>query len=426
MPPRERNERGRIGESRVKTGRLFVVNYEPWVSASASYVLERAKQVIESFGVRDPGSEGERRAQESVHEELAQYVDEARIEPFTVAPKAFMGFLPITCLLLLGTVLLYRAVPWCAAACAWLGLLTAVLEFGRYRLFLDPFFPKRTSHNVYGVRKASQGAQRRIILCGHIDAAYEMRYNLMSRGALLGVVLSGLASTAFLLFLSSAQALGGEWLQAHAGAVWQWAERLRFATIPVCLLMSFFTRFSVVSPGANDNLTGVFTALSVLKRLHETGVRFEHTEVACLSSGSEEAGLRGAKAFVARHHAELTGIETVFVALDTFRDAEHLAVYARDLNGSVKHHPGVCRLLQEAGKDCGVALRYESVFLGSSDATAFTQAGIPAAALGGMDPSPPRYYHTRLDRWDNMDAECVQRAIAVAMRAVERYDAHGL
>jgi putative aminopeptidase FrvX len=182
----------------------------------------------------------------------------------------------------------------------------------------------------------------------------------------------------------------------------------------------------VVSPGANDNLTGTFIAVAALKHLHEAGTRFENTEVACLITGSEEARLRGAKAFAEAHQRELNDKDTILVAFDTLRDAEHLAVCNRDLNGTVRHDPDVCALLQEAGKNCGLSLKFESVYVGSTDATAFTQAGIRAAAIGGMDPSPPRYYHTRLDHWKNMEPDCLRRSFALVMEVIALYDRRGV
>ncbi len=46
-----------------------------WIHPAAQYVIDRTKHVIETFGPRDPGSEGERRAQEYVLQELKKYAD---------------------------------------------------------------------------------------------------------------------------------------------------------------------------------------------------------------------------------------------------------------------------------------------------------------------------------------------------------------
>ncbi len=394
---------------------------EPWPHGAAGYVIDCARHVIETFGARDPGSEGERHAQEFVRDELIACADEVRIEPFCVSPKALMGFLPVSGLLFLVGIFAYESFPLAANAACVLGVGIVALQFRRYWRVLDPFFPKRTSHNVYAVRRASDDCRRRIILGGHADAAYEWRYNLMGRGVLLGVIywtIAGVCFVSLLNFLHLLQPVA-PWLSFPG---WHGLEWARFAFAPACVLAIFYSRFSVVAPGANDNLTGTFAAVAVLRHLHAMNIRFDHTEVCCLVTGSEEAGLRGAKAFAAAHNRKLKEIPTAFLALDTFHDTEHFMVYTGDLNGTVRNDAAFSALVQEAGKDCGFDLPAGTIRIGATDAAAFTQAGIAATALVAMDPSPPRYYHTRLDHWDNMDPECIRRSLAVALAAVERYD----
>ncbi len=395
---------------------------EPWLVAAVEYVLDRTKHVIETFGPRDPGSDGERRAQEFVRDELTPYADEICVEPFQVSPKAMMSFVPVVSLLILIGTLGYEVFPIAALAASVLAFAIFILEFRQYREPLDPFFPKRTSHNVYAVRKASKVCTRRIILSGHVDAAYEWRYNLMGRAVLLIVASWAIAG---ILCVTSLNALHVLFQVTHwtpAFAAWHVLELARYAFVPACILAAFYTRFSVVSAGANDNLTGVFTAIGVFEHLHDTGTRFEHTEVCCLITGSEEAGLRGAKAFAAGHIRELKETPTAFLALDTLHDTEHLAVFNRDLNGTVRNDAAFSALVRDAGKACGYDLPYQTVYIGATDAAALTQAGIAATALVGMDPAPPRYYHTRLDHWNNMVPECIKRSLAIALATVKRYD----
>lgn len=394
---------------------------EAWLRDAAGYVIDSARHVIETFGARDPGSEGERRMQEFVRDELIACADDVRIEPFRVSPKALMGFLPVTGILFLVGIFAYEAVPAAAFAVCVLGVGIVALQFRRYWRVLDPFFPKRTSHNVYAVRRASGDCRRRIILGGHADAAYEWRYNLMGRGVLLGVIFWAIAGVCFVTILNFIHVLQPvmPWLSFPGLPI---LEGARFAFVPACVLAIFYSRFSVVAPGANDNLTGTFAAIAVLRQLHAMNVRFEHTEVCCLVTGSEEAGLRGAKAFAAAHNRELKEVPTAFLALDTLHDVEHFTVFDGDLNGTVRNDAAFGALVREAGKDCGFDLPSGTIRIGATDAAAFTQAGIAATALVAMDPSPPRYYHTRLDHWNNMDAECIRRSLAVALATVERYD----
>ena len=72
------------------------------------------------------------------------------------------------------------------------------------------------------------------------------------------------------------------------------------------LLQYYFFR---IADGANDNLSACFVVMSVLKEMKEKNIRYENTEVCCLITGSEEAGLRGALAYAQRHRKELSNTE---------------------------------------------------------------------------------------------------------------------
>lgn len=392
---------------------------------AAEYVVEKTRFVIEQYGPREPGSEAERTAQAFVRQELEPFSDALTVEPFPVSSKAFMAFIPLAGVLMAGSILLYRPFPVLAILLPLAAVFVAFLQFVRYRQFLDPLFRHTESHNVYAVRRAAQTPKRRIVLCGHVDSAYEMRFNLIGRLPLTFATLSILLSLAYLIVLGAARLFFGGALSEAYPMGWAIAEGARFAGLIGSISALFFIRFSVVVPGANDNLTGTFLAVSLFKAFHEQGLRFEETEVGCLVTGSEEAGLRGAKAFVEKHRLEWGAMDTVVIVFDTLRDVDHLAVCVRDLNGTVRNDPGVCALLRQAGQTLSIDVGTTVVYLGSSDATAFTQAGIAATTLSAMDPSPPRYYHTRLDTWTDMDKGCIEKAAAVAWEAVQGYDRAG-
>ena len=400
---------------------------DPLLQSGTDYAVATIRHVIETFGPRAPGSQAEREAQEFLKGELETCTDGAvEIEPFDVHQKAFMGFVPVAAGLMLLGVVLYWILPWGALACSAAAAVVVLFEFVMYKRFLDPLFPKQVSHNVVGIRKPSGDMKRRLILCGHCDAAYEWRYALSSVGLLKLVVLMGTASALSKLVLDAGLVAFNPWWEGGYHGLWLWVGIFQFCLTPAFVALLFFTDFSVTVPGANDDLTGALVTVATAKYLKEAGIAFEHTELRFLITGSEEAGLRGAKAYTERHRQELTEIETVFLALETFRDLEHLAVCRRDMSGTVRHDPRVCTLLHEAGKRCGRNLISEVIYLGSSDAAAFTQAGIPASALAGMDPAPPQYYHTRLDDADNLNPDCIRAALAVALEAVKLYDEHGL
>jgi Zn-dependent M28 family amino/carboxypeptidase len=233
------------------------------------------------------------------------------------------------------------------------------------------------------------------------------------------MLVAGLVGIALLHLIALAAYMTGGALSNVA----RWIGILQWLLLPGIVLGIFFNNIRGIVPGANDNLTGVFVATGIAKHMKESGVQLQNTELGIAILGSEEAGLRGAKVFAEKHKRAFEDVETVVIFLETFHDIDYLKVYDRDMNGMVKHDPEVCRLLKDAGKGCGFDLPYASLYLGSSDASAFTQAGWRAGLLAAMDPSPPDYYHTRLDNWDNMDEECLRKAIAVVCATIRIYDA---
>ena len=394
--------------------------------AVADYALRTARWIVDSFGPRPPASEGERRAQEFLRGELEPVADGAvAIESFSVAAKAFLAVPPVTGLLVAGAIAGWWVSPWLALAMSSAAMLILVGEVGRYRQLIDPVFPKGTSYNVLGRQRPSGKIARRLVLNAHPDAAYEWRWHYLLPRVFPLIIYYGFATITIPFFVDVvAVALEFAGALGPRSRVAMGLVQLVFA--PGALIGITFTSFRRVSPGANDNLSGALIVVGLAKHLRAGGRRLENTELVYLITGSEEAGLRGAKAFTRRHAGDFDDVPTVVVTLDTIRDLAHLHVYDRDRNGTVRHDPAACRWLRDAGRRRGRDIGYASVHLGSTDAAAFTLAGMSAAALCAMDPHPADYYHNRRDHPDNMSRECLRETTAILLEAIDRYDRHGL
>lgn len=390
-------------------------------AAIAEEVIAQARHVIAQFGPRAPGSAGERKAQEYVAECLAAAdADEVCCEAFGVASHAFMRFQTVTGWLLIAAFAAYWVSPLPALLFSLMGFAVTWFQFVRYRLLLDPLYPTTASMNVFARWEATQETRRRIILNAHMDAAYEWRYHYRWPRIFPWLVRYGLLGLP-LMVLIDLVAVVLVFVAPHAGVL-IYLGLAQALLLPGFVLSLFFTDFNTTVPGANDNLSGVFIALGVAKALCAPGKRLAHTEIACLITGSEEAGLRGAKAWAARHAGELADCDTVILTLDTLRDLEHLVVYDRDLNGTVRNDAAFSALVQSAAKACGHEIPQASIPLGSTDAAAFTQAGLRATALCAMDPAPADFYHTRRDNVEAMDAVCIAAAIAVVVETIRQFD----
>ena len=197
--------------------------------------------------------------------------------------------------------------------------------------------------------------------------------------------------------------------------------------LPAFASLYKFTNNKRYVEGANDDLSGCYVASAVLKYLSDNNIAFENTEVIAMLAGGEEAGLRGSKAFFEAHPEYLSdGVETVFISADTIRDEEFMMIYEKDMTGMVKNDKRVCDLLKRAGERNGKDIPVGTIPLGSTDAAAASQAGIAAASIVAMDPSPAKYYHTRLDTADILVPECIEKVIGIILDAVFDFDENGI
>lgn len=415
-----------------------VKNYPSERRMYANYVARNVKKVCKEIGPRSSGTEKELEALEWLSRDLKETCDDVKIEEFTISPWAFMGWVKIaSTVMLLSSILLlvshffaFLALPFAIASCVaiCISLFLIVTEFLFYGEVLDPFYKKSQSHNLVGVRKASGETKRRIIYSGHVDSAPEWHYTYWGGGKLLTTAIIVSFIGVALIFANSIASIvfavkNGE--PPMALYIVQIVS-VCFAPIYIVNIFKFYNRDCIVE-GANDNLTGCLCAMSVARFLQDQNIRFENTEVVVVCTGSEEAGLRGAKAF-ARDHKDMLndGIETVFFGLDTIRDFDDMAIYSKDMTGTVTNSPEVSALVKAGAAIAGYDLPYSCVFFGSSDAAAMTKGGFKATCLAAMDPTPARYYHTRLDTADNLDLKTIEAGVDICLETAFLFDEKGL
>ncbi|MDR0883314.1 MAG: Zn-dependent exopeptidase M28 [Oscillospiraceae bacterium] len=400
----------------------------------ANFAKKGIVDICKTIGPRPNGSEQERKAQERMAGQLKKYADKVDIEDFKVSPYAFMGWILVDVVLVSVAALLYLLPLFWDASPTWLqwvslglvacAIFIVIMEFLFYKPFLDPFFRKKNSCNVVATYNAEETATQRIVFSGHADSAMEWRFTYWGGPPLLiGSVVISFVGFFVTLIASALFAFGVFNPAAGFGAVLKW---VLIGWIPLYLFCTLFCDWKKFVQGANDNLTGCYGAIAVLKFLKDNNIRFKNTEVLAVTTGGEESGLRGAKAYCKAHAADDKKIDTVFVGLETFRDYEHMAIYERDMTGTVKNSDIACALVKRGSQWAGLDLKYESVFFGSSDAAAISQAGIHATTLASMDPAPARYYHTRLDTWDNLDFRTLEKGIEVAIQTAFVFDQYGL
>ncbi|MEZ3497212.1 MAG: hypothetical protein K1V97_06540, partial [Lachnospiraceae bacterium] len=247
-------------------------NYPSRRREMTNYTLREVKKVCAEIGPRESGEESERKAQAYIAESMKNVADSVETEEFELHPKAFMGWVLVDVVLMIVSAVLlilsrFDAVPSLSTAfnvgalvLSALSLVFMVAEFLFYKPILDPFFPKRQSCNVVCTRKAAGETKRRIIFSGHIDSAYEWTYTHLGGGKLLTAVIALAFGSVFVQFVLDILSLCPipEWLSTVILV-------LAFVTAVPILLGAFFVNWKLVVPGANDNLTGVFASMAVLR-----------------------------------------------------------------------------------------------------------------------------------------------------------------
>ena len=403
------------------------------IDRQVEYAVKGITKVCRRSGPRKPGSPEEYRAQQWFQKDMKNYCEETRIEEFTLHRQGFMGFIPFTVACGIASVFVnWFASPIAALILCICAFVPLFFEFLMYKEFDDFLFPKQTSHNMIAVRKPKGEVKQRIVMVGHSDSQFEWTLNYLIGGLQaklfveIPAVVGLIVQTVFALVCIIA-GKGGAAVNIQSA---RWFFILFFVIscvfIPFEFAFLFFQSWTKSVPGASDNLSGCYVGMAVVKALDEAKVRFENTEVVVICSGSEEAGLRGSKAYAKAHEKELKEIPTCVVALDTFRDLETMAVYHRDLSGTLQHHDGTKVLVHDACANCGFDVKYESIYIGGSDAASFTQRGIPATGFAAMDPAPPRYYHTRLDTPENLRPEAIKAGIEIMIEACCMFDKDGI
>ena len=395
---------------------------------AADYIIREITHVIKSCGKRDPGSEGEKKSCEYMAKVLEKKCgcEDVKIEGCTVAPRAFYGWIYFTITFVLIAIAAYFFIPVVSIPLIAAGFVIVLLQFGVYKKLLDPLFKKKTSHNVTAIKKCKGEVKRRIIFNGHPDATWEWPVNY----ALGGVGFEGHAiivvlGAIFYLVLAVIKVINGNF--GFAVPEMDLLTKIGLgglAFVPFTIGLYFMENYKRVVDGANDNLTGCYMGIAVLKYLHDEGIELENTEVGVILTGSEEIGLRGSKAWVEAHKNDFKDVPTFIYAFDTINDPKYLMSNYRDLNGTVKSDKEVADLFYEAAQAVGVPCKKGWIppLGGAVDAAAFSQGGFRAAGVTGLNHKLERYYHTRLDSYDNMNKEGIANCFAATVKTLEMFD----
>ena len=388
---------------------------------AAQYMIDEITHICKEFETRSPGTKGEEQACEYAAETMKDLgCDRVFVESFKENPGSFFGwiYLTISCCFL--ALVSYFFAPILSIIFIVIGLLICFLQFGLYKKTVDKLFKEKIGHNATGFKKPTGEVKRRIIFNGHPDAAWEwpFKYKFTYLGFDIHMIVCFIGAFYMLAvsILKSAGVLTGD-LALKLGLI-------AIVFIPFWFGLYFMWNEKRIVDGANDNLTGCYMGIAILKALKDEGIEFENTEIGVVLSGSEEAGLRGAKAWSEAHKDEMNDVPTFIISYDTIAQSEELMVNYRDLNSTVKVDKDVSDLFYEACTELNIPCKKGMVppLGGATDSAAFAQAGLRATGVTALSHALPDFYHTRLDTPDALNKDCLATCFAASVKALEMFD----
>jgi hypothetical protein len=310
-----------------------------------SIALQHIQYLSESIGGRGSCTPQARQAAGYIHAELEKLgVQQVGYQPFRGKPSAYRPYVLAFLAASTGSLLaLLFGDRWALVAGALLNLLGTWAMFAETQFkpsWATLFLRSVPTCNVTGVILPSVTVQNRVVLCAHFDTHHTPIFYSTARWQRL---FSLLVSAAF-----GSMVLGG--LIFSLAALFNWAA-LRWVGLLLLpfqwfnLLMTASADFTPFSPGANDNASGVGSALALVNRLKSQPL--QRTAIHLLFTDCEETGAGGITAFLDQQMQEL-GDQAVYIVLDEVGNGR--VKYITDDGLVIKHptHPRALDLERRA------------------------------------------------------------------------------
>jgi hypothetical protein len=384
----------------------------------AQYAMDIVKKICTEVGPGLPGTPQERERAEMIKKELESHLGAENVveEEFTLAPDACLSPFPGVLFMILAILLnisvgrLAGISPWATSIAALvfsiLSILPLIFEFVLSYEFTDPLFKKNQSINIIGTlrKPGTKNVKRLLILSGHHDSAWEDNWLRILGYGFFFAMMTMFVGPLTILVMSVIQLTGlfmGDVEIVRMGTL-GWVM-LVYPIIPAIIFVMFWHRKGKnggTVPGAVDNLSACAVVAAMSRFLAKNPAYLpENTEVQFITFGSEEAGLRGSRRYVARHLDELKRLDARALNYEMIAHPE-IAILTSEVNGTVKNSPEMVKSVVAAAERAGVPYRVQPAFLGiASDAGPFSRAGLKATTLNPFK-SPQQlvaFYHQKLD-----------------------------
>lgn len=382
-----------------------------------------------SFEDRRPGTDAERRAANWLAKRLRASGRRADVESTYVHPQ-FALIQAGHCLLGAAGSLLAIAKPGIGFALVLAAAASMYLDVNARFLLLRRVLFRRASQNVVSPG-TDPSAPARVILTAHYDAARTgavFNAKNIRRAARIDSALpfpTGGFRPIFWSLAALLPILGAR----MAGVDAEWLSIVQVPptlTLVVAIFLLCDIELSESVPAANDNGSGVATALSLAAELDADPP--EHLDLWVVLTGAEECLYEGMRSFLRTHRAELDPETTFFVNIDSVGggDVRYLTsegtVVAYDLDRRLVQ---ICDAIAAADRNDENRLRAEPLRSESAaDSLPVRLSKRRAITISCVEPGArfPPNHHLPTDTPDNLDAGSLDRAHDFAHQLVRQLD----
>jgi hypothetical protein len=298
-----------------------------------------------------------------------------------------------------------------------------LFQFAFYRHVGDGLFRRRTGCNVEGVVEPDGRAERELIISGHHDSAPVARIFSSPFRRLYALAIF----IPYLFFLVELVILVSRSLAAD-GTFPQWEIPFLIAGLPFAAGYFCMVALRQGSPGAGDNLVSSVLAVRLGREIFQRKAELlRGTRLRIVSFDAEEAGLRGAAAYMRARFPAIPALPCVHLNFDSLYELEHLQVLTSDINGSVPLSRSMIDQLVSCAQECGVSLRPFGLIFGAggTDAAESARRGIPSTTLIAMSTNVFRgslVYHTPRDTAEHIAPAVVEACMRIAVSYLGRLE----
>ncbi|UYP44240.1 hypothetical protein NEF87_000525 [Candidatus Lokiarchaeum ossiferum] len=383
--------------------------------------LKHTDELIHEFGPRLAGTKQCQKVGEKLGQILSEFCDESSVEDIEIHPESFsfyIKFLPL--MYAVGSLFFYLRSNWIIVPLIGMifGIFMMISIFGFYKHFFDRFFPKKIGKNVYGCIEPSKDVHQQVILSGHHDSAREIRI-LASRFQKFYAPAIFIPYFFFLYaIIIFIIAISGQFNIVSSTFI----TICNIISLPF-MIVYIFMLSSKGTPGAGDNLIASVMVIELGKKLaslkHSNDLYLNHTRVILASFDAEEAGLRGAAAFMETHYKKWQKIPTYHLNFDSLYNVDQFHILTHDINGTIPLSQEMVDDVIKIATKHGISFSKFSMTFGGggTDAAESARKGIAATTILAMPTDIVReglVYHTRNDTVDSIESEVIEGCLNIA------------